>query len=347
MEDALPLVRRAPRGRGRGAHAARRRLARARSPSRSTGRPRSRRWASCAAGTSSPRRAARSSASTTRCSTSAAIDEAGLADRGRRRAARRARAQPHRPHGRHRRDDPGRAGRGDPRRPAPAPLVVAGGPGTGKTAVALHRAAYLLYTLRRRLGAQGVLLVGPSPVFLRYIEHVLPSLGEQDVQLSTIAGLRPSLRAAAPSPTRPSRAEGRRAAWRSVIERAVADRERPLARRLHRCSSTACSCACAARETVRARRRRARAGAARTTSSARTSRSASSTCSSRATRSAAIRVVPRGASDDAPDADNVTSLFDRDATLDASVAGALGARRGAARRLGAGAARPACAAGPR
>ena len=75
----------------------------------------------------------------------------------------------------------------------PGPLVVAGGPGTGKTAVALHRAAYLLYTFRRRLGAQGVLLVGPSPVFLRYIEHVLPSLGEQDVQLSTIAGLRPSL----------------------------------------------------------------------------------------------------------------------------------------------------------
>ena len=74
------------------------------------------------------------------------------------------------------------------------PLVVAGGPGTGKTAVALHRAAYLLYTFRRRLGAQGVLLVGPSPVFLRYIEHVLPSLGEQDVQLSTIAGLRPSLK---------------------------------------------------------------------------------------------------------------------------------------------------------
>src|SRR3954464_4085651 len=72
-------------------------------------------------------------------------------------------------------------------------LVVAGGPGTGKTAVALHRAAYLLYTFRRRLGAQGVLLVGPSPVFLRYIEHVLPSLGEQDVQLSTIAGLRPSV----------------------------------------------------------------------------------------------------------------------------------------------------------
>src|SRR5207247_7069964 len=73
-------------------------------------------------------------------------------------------------------------------------LVVGGGPGTGKTAVALHRAAYLLYTHRRRLASQGVLLIGPSPVFLRYIEHVLPSLGEQDVQLSTISGLKPRLR---------------------------------------------------------------------------------------------------------------------------------------------------------
>src|SRR2546427_47894 len=62
------------------------------------------------------------------------------------------------------------------------------------TAVALHRAAYLLYTHRRRLANQGVLLIGPSPVFLRYIEQVLPSLGEQDVQLSTISGLKPRMR---------------------------------------------------------------------------------------------------------------------------------------------------------
>ena len=53
-------------------------------------------------------------------------------------------------------------------------LVVQGGPGTGKTAVALHRAAYLLYTHRDRLARSGVLVVGPSPVFLRYIEQVLP-----------------------------------------------------------------------------------------------------------------------------------------------------------------------------
>ncbi|MBK5287129.1 MAG: AAA family ATPase, partial [Acidimicrobiia bacterium] len=73
------------------------------------------------------------------------------------------------------------------------PLIVSGGPGTGKTAVALHRAAYLLYTHRRQLGANGVLLVGPSNVFLRYIEQVLPSLGEDEVQLATITGLKSQL----------------------------------------------------------------------------------------------------------------------------------------------------------
>jgi DNA helicase IV len=68
-------------------------------------------------------------------------------------------------------------------------LVVQGGPGTGKTAVALHRAAYLLYTHRFPLERQGVLVVGPNPLFLRYIEQVLPSLGETGVSLSTVAGL--------------------------------------------------------------------------------------------------------------------------------------------------------------
>ena len=64
-----------------------------------------------------------------------------------------------------------------------------GGPGTGKTAVALHRAAYLLYEHRRQLASRGVLVVGPGDVFLRYIERVLPSLGETGVLLSTISGL--------------------------------------------------------------------------------------------------------------------------------------------------------------
>lgn len=75
------------------------------------------------------------------------------------------------------------------RAPLPGVLVVQGGPGTGKTAVALHRAAYLLYTHRFPLEHQGVLVVGPNPVFLRYVSHVLPSLGETGVTLATISGL--------------------------------------------------------------------------------------------------------------------------------------------------------------
>ncbi|WP_269069239.1 HelD family protein [Actinomycetospora endophytica] len=74
-------------------------------------------------------------------------------------------------------------------------LVVEGGPGTGKTAVALHRAAYLLYTHRRQLAKRGVLVVGPNPTFLRYIEQVLPSLGETSVLLSTVGELFPGLAA--------------------------------------------------------------------------------------------------------------------------------------------------------
>ncbi len=74
------------------------------------------------------------------------------------------------------------------RAPLQGVLVVQGGPGTGKTAVALHRAAYLLYTYRERLARTGVLVVGPNALFLRYIEQVLPSLGES-AALSTIGGL--------------------------------------------------------------------------------------------------------------------------------------------------------------
>jgi len=72
-------------------------------------------------------------------------------------------------------------------------LVVQGGPGTGKTAVALHRAAFLLYSHRERLSASGVLIVGPSRSFLRYIEAVLPSLGETGVVLSSLGQLYPGM----------------------------------------------------------------------------------------------------------------------------------------------------------
>jgi DNA helicase IV len=79
-------------------------------------------------------------------------------------------------------------------------LVVQGGPGTGKTAVALHRAAYLLYTHRQRLRGSGVLVVGPNPVFLRYIEQVLPSLGETGVLRATPAELVPGVTATGTEP---------------------------------------------------------------------------------------------------------------------------------------------------
>src|SRR5258706_8555952 len=71
----------------------------------------------------------------------------------------------------------------------PGVLVVQGGPGTGKTVVALHRAAYLLYAHRFPLEGQGVLVVGPNRVFLGYIEQVLPSLGEAGVELVVLADL--------------------------------------------------------------------------------------------------------------------------------------------------------------
>ncbi|SEA45357.1 DNA helicase IV [Bowdeniella nasicola] len=74
-------------------------------------------------------------------------------------------------------------------------LVVQGGPGTGKTAVALHRAAYLLYAHRERMEKRGVLLVGPSSIFLDYIDQVLPSLGETNVVATTMGSLLPGVRA--------------------------------------------------------------------------------------------------------------------------------------------------------
>ena len=87
-------------------------------------------------------------------------------------------------------------------------LVVQGGPGTGKTAVALHRAAYLLYTHREALSRQGVLILGPNETFLRYISQVLPGLGETSVLLSTLSGLYPGVAAHRREPAEVSRAKG-------------------------------------------------------------------------------------------------------------------------------------------
>ena len=75
----------------------------------------------------------------------------------------------------------------------PGVLVIEGGPGTGKTVVALHRVAYLLYTERERIERHGVLVVGPNPAFLQYVDRVLPSLGESSVVFMTPGDLVPGL----------------------------------------------------------------------------------------------------------------------------------------------------------
>src|SRR5581483_7211736 len=98
-------------------------------------------------------------------------------------------------------------------------------PGTGKTAVALHRAAYLLYTYRFPLERQGVLVIGPNPLFLRYIEHVLPSLGESGVELSTVSGLVGDASPRARDARRGARIKGDRRMAKLLV-RAVGDRQR-------------------------------------------------------------------------------------------------------------------------
>ncbi len=113
------------------------------------------------------------------------------------------------------------------RSPLPGVLVVQGGPGTGKTAVALHRAAYLLYTHRFPLERQGVLVVGPNPLFLRYIEQVLPSLGETGVTLSTVSGLVPEIRVRGAETAEVARLKGD-ARMATVVARAIRTRQRPL-----------------------------------------------------------------------------------------------------------------------
>ncbi|MBD8871185.1 HelD family protein [Nocardioides donggukensis] len=81
------------------------------------------------------------------------------------------------------------------RAPAKGAVTITGGPGTGKTVVALHRAAYLLFTDRRRYESGGVLVVGPSGVFMRYIQRVLPSLGETAVALRSLGEVVDGIRA--------------------------------------------------------------------------------------------------------------------------------------------------------
>lgn len=110
------------------------------------------------------------------------------------------------------------------RAPLNGVLVVQGGPGTGKTAVALHRAAYLLYTFREQLTKRGVLVVGPNATFLRYIGQVLPSLGETGVLLSTVGDLYPGITATAEESPRAAEIKGREC-MAQVLHAAVRDRQ--------------------------------------------------------------------------------------------------------------------------
>ncbi|BBH63759.1 DNA helicase [Actinoplanes sp. OR16] len=106
----------------------------------------------------------------------------------------------------------------------PGVLVVQGGPGTGKTAVALHRAAYLLYTYREQLTRSGVLILGPNTTFLRYISQVLPSLAETGVLLATLGDMFPGVRARAVEKPAAAALKGT-LHMLDVLENAVADRQ--------------------------------------------------------------------------------------------------------------------------
>ena len=111
------------------------------------------------------------------------------------------------------------------RSPLEGILVVEGAPGCGKTVVALHRAAYLLYTHRDRLSRSGVLIVGPNRIFLHYIGQVLPALGETAAVLATTGQLYPGLDATAWEPAEIAAVKGR-ARMADVIHRAVRARQR-------------------------------------------------------------------------------------------------------------------------
>jgi hypothetical protein len=117
------------------------------------------------------------------------------------------------------------------RAPLPGVLVVQGGPGTGKTVVALHRAAYLLYTHRFPLEDQGVLVVGPNRLFLAYIEQVLPSLGEAGVELAVLADLVDGVNVRGRDREAVARLKGHEV-MAKVLAKAVRDRKRALRRPL-------------------------------------------------------------------------------------------------------------------
>ncbi|WP_227984986.1 RNA polymerase recycling motor ATPase HelR [Nocardia spumae] len=107
----------------------------------------------------------------------------------------------------------------------PGVLVIEGGPGTGKTVVALHRVAYLLYTQRKQMERHGVLVVGPNPEFLHHIGRVLPSLGETNVVFTTTGDLVPGLHVTADDTADAARLKGSLDIL-EVLAAAIADRQR-------------------------------------------------------------------------------------------------------------------------
>ena len=153
----------------------------------------------------------------------------------------------------------------------PGVLVIEGGPGTGKTVVALHRVAYLLYTQRERMERHGVLVVGPNPAFLNHIGRVLPSLGETDVVFMTTGDFVPGLHVTAEDTPEAARLKGSL----KILRRARGGGRRPAAAaRAIRCRSSwrTSRCGSTPRPPSGPGTRRARAGC-RTTRPARCSSS--------------------------------------------------------------------------
>lgn len=107
----------------------------------------------------------------------------------------------------------------------PGVLVIEGGPGTGKTVVALHRVAYLLYTQRERIERHGVLVVGPNEAFLNHVDRVLPSLGESSVVFCTPGDLVPGLHITAEDTPECAAFKGSLKIL-DVLAAAIADRQR-------------------------------------------------------------------------------------------------------------------------
>jgi DNA helicase IV len=107
----------------------------------------------------------------------------------------------------------------------PGVLVIEGGPGTGKTVVALHRVAYLLYTQRERIERHGVLVVGPNTTFLKHVDRVLPALGESSVVFITVGDLVPGMHVTAEDDQLAAQLKGSLKIL-DVLAAAVADRQR-------------------------------------------------------------------------------------------------------------------------